>query len=404
MQDIIIIGGGAAGLAAAITAKELLPSAGVTVLERMQKPGKKLLATGNGRCNLSHTPVSAENYRGSFDVCGLLEKYPTVLPFFDKLGVLTYADGEGRIYPYSNSAATVNDALCGRTRRLGVGLVTGFSVSGLEKRNGAYLVKSADGAFYEAKCVILTSGGCASPAQGSDGSGFSLASALGMRINEPRPALCPLLSEKKLLKPLAGLRVKCAAELIRGGKALRKERGEVQFAADYISGICVFNLSPLAKNGDVVRLDLTPDFEEKQIEELLFAARKRLGKSPAGELCGGIFSGKLARYITERALGKTAETPAEKLSDGDIKRVYSVIKALDFPATGFPGFDSAQVTRGGVAGGEITPAFESKKNRNLFLAGEIIDVNGDCGGFNLHFAWTSGIEAARSAVGALRSL
>ena len=390
--DILIIGAGASGLTCAVSAAQK-GAKRILLLERLSRPGKKLLVTGNGRCNLSHENITPDSYHGTFDPTALLSEIPDIRPFFEQSGLFTVTDAAGRIYPLSNTAVSVSDALRFAAEKAGAGIITDASCGKIIPTKNGFTVKTAKDTF-TAKAAVLAGGGCASPVQGSDGSCLSLAKSLGHEITPLRPALCPLPAENT--KPLDGVRYKCTATLTQNGRTLRTEQGEVQFTKTALSGICIFNLSAVYQGGQAaVSLDLLPDFTPEQADLMLTTAvNSRKGVSTADALTG-IFNYKLALYLLKRA-GISPAPPASKLTNSQIVSLTQTAKALTFSVTPPADFTAAQVTAGGVKADEIDDTLMSRKINGLFFAGEILDVHGDCGGYNLHFAFASGIKAGRS--------
>lgn len=390
--DILIIGAGASGLACAVSAAEN-GAKRICLLERLSRPGKKLLVTGNGRCNLSHENITSHSYHGSYDPTALLNEIPDLRPFLRRLGLFTVTDGAERIYPLSNTAAAVLDALRFAAEKAGAELITDASCEKIIPDKNGFTVKSSN-LTVAAKTVVLAGGGCASPVHGSNGSCLSLAKSLGHDITPLRPALCPLPAENT--KSLDGVRCKCTATLTQNGKTLRTEQGEVQFTKTALSGICIFNLSSVYTGGQAtVKLDLLPSFTNEQTAQMLTSAiNSRIALSAADALTG-IFNYKLALYLLKRAK-IPANLSANELTNRQITTLAKTAKSLQFTVTPPTDFSSAQVTAGGVKGSEIDDALMSRKMNGLFFAGEILDIHGDCGGYNLHFAFASGIKAGRS--------
>lgn len=394
--DILIIGGGASGLACAVSAAQA-SDCSVIILDRMSKVGKKLLVTGNGRCNLSNRHISDEFYHGSFDVKPILEEFSDLRPFFESLGMYTVSDSAGRIYPLSNSASSVSDALRFAAEGNGnIQILTEKPCAGLSRYKDGFRAKAGEDEI-TAKSVILACGGCAAPVQGSDGSGFALAKGLGIGVREPYPALCALLTDGT--KSLDGVRSRCAAALFDRSGLVKKELGEVQFTKNGLSGICIFNLSAALKDGGenaAVSLDLLPDYSRNEVRDMLYRAVKSRKRDSSEELLSGIFNRRIALYLLRRADACDLSL-SSKTALSDIRRLTEVSKNLDFKIRGRADFSAAQVTAGGVCGSEIDGSLMSRKIKGLFFAGEIIDVWGDCGGYNLHFAFSSGIKAGREA-------
>lgn len=390
--DILIIGAGASGLACAASAARNGVKR-ICLLERLSRPGKKLLVTGNGRCNLSHEYITSDSYHGTFDPTLLLNEIPDIRPFFERLGLFTVTDDAGRIYPLSNTAASVLDALRFAAEKAGAEILTDAPCEKIIPAQNGFIAESANHTI-NAKAVVLAGGGCASPVHGSDGSCLSLAKSFGHEITPLRPALCPLQAEST--KPLDGLRCKCTATLTQNGKILRTEQGEVQFTKTALSGICIFNLSAVYTGGQAaVTLDLLPDNTHHEAYQILTSAVNSRQSLSSADTLTGIFNYKLAAYLLKR-VGISSESSASKLTDQQITTLAQTAKSLDFNITGTADFASAQVTAGGIKGDEVTEALMSRKVKGLFFAGEILDIHGDCGGYNLHFAFTSGMKAGHS--------
>lgn len=395
--DIAIAGGGASGLCAAITAKRTDASARIVVIERLSKCGKKLLATGNGKCNLSNLNISPDRYHGSVDVKPLLEKSSLVGDFFDSLGIFTHHDSEGRIYPLSNSAASVTEELIEKALELGVEIICDCEIVDIRKKEKGFEIASDSNKIF-AKSIILTAGGCAQKNLGSNGSGFAIAKGLGIKVNEAVPFLCPVPVKRSELNGLSGIRAKACATVITNGKKVKSESGEVQFTDKYLSGICIFNLSGICiPERSSILLDLLPQFSENEVISMVKASAEKFAARTADRLLSGIFNRKLALYIMKREIKKPLDTKISALTTAELIGVSRAIKSLSFSVKERASFDNAQAVMGGIDGSEINQVLESKKHKGLYFAGEILDTVGDCGGFNLHFAWLTGIIAGRAA-------
>lgn len=395
--DILIIGGGAAGLASAVSAANQNGCLNITIIDRMPKVGKKILATGNGRCNLSHENINSASYHGSVSPKNLLAEIPDIRLFFEDMGLFTYTDDEGRIYPLSNTAASVCDTLRFAALQKGVNLLTKVNCIEIKKKENCFFVQTDSGEI-KAKAVVLACGGSAAPVHGSNGSGFILAEKLNMKINPPYPALCYLTADNT--KSLDGIRLKCKAQLFKNNKPVRTELGEVQFTKKGLSGICIFNLSAELGADDcteyTVKLDLAPNNTLEELKEMLCSAAASRSALEAQDCFSGIFNRAAVLYLLKKS-EISIKKLGKDLTGNEIARLSGIAKSLDFKITGRGDFSSAQVTAGGVCGNEIDDDFMSKKINGLFLAGEILDIWGDCGGYNLHFAFASGIKAGVGA-------
>lgn len=355
----IIIGAGAGGLACAVRLKQNCPGCSVKVLERMHEPGRKILATGNGRCNLSN--VSAPHSS-------------QVVDFFNSIGVITRTDSEGRIYPYSNQASTVLEALTESCEKLGVEIITDCTV---ERIDSSLCVHTSKGEFY-ADSVVVAAGGKAQKNLGSNGSGYDLLKSLGHSITPLYPALVQLTSSSKYPRALKGHRVKCRMTVQLDSSDIKSEYGEVLFADYGLSGIVTMNLSDIVSENFAKEnpqkchavLDLVPDMSQEELERHI----KNFGSLK------GILGSALADII-------------EKQASADVHRQAQIAKNWKLIITGTKGFDYAQITGGGAELNEFDH-YRSKLVSGLYACGEVLDRQFECGGFNLNFAWFSGITVA----------
>ena len=370
MRRVAVVGGGAGGLAAAIAAGRAL--AAVTIYEKQNRVGKKLLKTGNGRCNLTNLAVSPADYNHSDFVAGILAQTDSaaLLDFFSSLGLSTVADSEGRVYPRSDTASSVLDVLRLGCAAAGVRENCSAEVCAVEREGALYRLYFADGRYEEAERVILATGG-----------GTAIATGLGHRSVPFTPILCPLKTDTAPIRGLSGLRVRARVSLLRRGKTIFTEEGEVLFRDYGVSGIVILNASRFARPGDCLSLDLLPE----ETEEALSA---RLASRPFGgeELLTGIFH----RRVNE-ALVRCAK-------NGSPSALAETIKAFRLTVQGIGDAAGAQVTRGGADVSEFDPlTLESRLCPGIYMIGEALDIDGRCGGFNLHWAFASGLAAGRSA-------
>ncbi|MBR2288209.1 MAG: aminoacetone oxidase family FAD-binding enzyme [Clostridia bacterium] len=392
MGKVIIIGGGAAGLACAVTASRLGDD--VTVLERMDRVGKKILATGNGRCNLMnlHAPVYPG---GEAFARQVLQAMPTEkqIRFWHSLGLFLREEADGRVYPVTGQASTVLDAL-----RFGF---RGETVTGQEVirllPGKKWQVQTGDRVF-SADRVVVTGGGCAQPALGSNGSCVRLLKSLGYGATALLPALTQLTADKDVIRGLEGIRIRCLVRVMEGEREIHRERGEVLFTAYGLSGVCIMHCARYADVlGRSISLHLYDalSMSEENMLGYLKGRQAQLGEAPAERLLTGFLVPRLAQAVVRYAIPE-----CKSVADVKDKELVRLVRALgDFRIgiRGIKGFDSAQVTRGGVDPTPFDPStMASALHHGLHAAGEVLDVDGDCGGYNLMFAFASGILAGKN--------
>lgn len=367
---IAVIGGGAAGLCAAIAAAEA--GCSVVLCEKNARVGKKLLLTGNGRCNLSNLSAAPFAYNDPSFVALVLSVLDCgeVRAFFDSLGLWTYADELGRVYPVSETSASVLDVLRLRCEALGVTTLCGREAVELQPRKGGWQILFREGEPLFAQKVIVTTGG-----------GTKLLRSAGHTVTPFEPVLCPIAADTAPIRGLSGLRVKCRAVLMEKNKKIAAERGEILFRDYGVSGIAAFDLSRFVRAGQTLVLDLMPDMPETGLKDTL-AGRDM----PSGEALTGIFHRRVGEAIV-RAAGSAAPDA-----------LAHTIKNFSLAVTGKAEPKLAQVTRGGAKNGEFDPeTMASRLCPGLYAAGEALDVDARCGGYNLHWAFASGLTAGRSA-------
>ena len=409
MKRILVLGGGAAGIVAAIAAaEECKGNAEVLLLERNPRIGKKLLATGNGRCNLDNNRIRIEDYFTS-DRESLEQMLKTIGPhgvtnWFADYGLFVTLDEAGRIYPYSNQAADVLNLLLYWLEKLGVKVRTDCTVTAIEPGR----VTLDGGEVLEGDAVICALGGSAGPQFGTDGNGVLMLRANGCKATALYPCLVPLKCKKSQIAGLSGIRVKCSAALYDGDKCIHAERGEVQFTDYGLSGIAVMQLSghlgqqrKLRKGH--IRIDLFPGFEK---EEYLFMYLKKRLRDLSDTSMEDYFTGLLNKRVAA-AVWKTLELgdmnrKAASLSGEEWERLAYGLKNWSFTELEDTGWKNAQTTGGGVRLSHVDcDTFEVKNVPGLYVVGETLDCAGSCGGFNLHFAFGSGILAGRAAAKAV---
>ncbi len=398
-HDLIVVGGCSAGIAAAINAKRLYPEMKIAVLEKLPRIGKKLLATGNGKCNITNLYALEHSYVNNSFTQYAQNKYnpDKVVEFFESLGLLCYSDSCGRVYPESNMAASVVDALRFELERLGVEVICDTPVTDIKKNGAGFIVNNE----YRCKKLILSAGGKSSPSQGSDGSGYPLAKKFGHTVTNLVPALVPLCGSPEITKPMKGMRVREVALTLKGEKILAKTQGEVLFTDYGLSGIAAMELAATAqkyidsvKHPPFTCIDFMPKMTYNEMVEYLQNLCKIKGFCNLDNLLTGFLPKAVGIAICKATKLYSGEKTIKELSIKEIKLIAEKIKNFPVEITGTKGFVNAQVTSGGIKVDEINPeTMQSKKCKGLYFAGEIIDVDGGCGGFNLQWAWASGMLA-----------
>ena len=395
--DIAIIGGGASGLAAAISASETNPKLNIVILERLSRVGKKLLATGNGRCNFTNNNISETNYHGSCAcLFNSLKNFDCEL-FFSELGVMSYADNEFRVYPVNNNASSVLDALRLKIADTDIEIRNDFAVTDIKSEKNGYIISSESDSI-NAKSVIVAGGGMSQANLGSDGSVIRILKKLGIKIAPLSPALTSFKVNPGQVRSLKGIRVNAIVTLYENGKKIGSETGEVQFGDGTISGICVFNLSCLAygKENLSISLNMLPEVNFRDVKEYIYKLREIRKNAALEDFLTGIVNKRIGMDIIKKNTGYPLTDNASVLTDKDIEKIASGITDYSFKISGLSGFEKSQVTAGGVHFSETDTFFRSQKFRNMYFCGEILDIIGDCGGYNLHFAFGSGLIAGKT--------
>lgn len=406
-KRIAVIGGGAAGMTAAIRAAQA--GASVTLYERNDRVGKKILSTGNGKCNFSNEKMGADCYYGSgralvdaiYETFGVRE----TKDFFAKLG-MQIKDRDGYLYPASGQATTVLDVLRYELERLSVSVHTGQRVIDIAVESNGLTVETDDQRSENYDAVILACGGKAAPKTGSDGDGFLLAKKLGHRIIPTVPALVALRCEEDFYKRVAGVRCDARLTLHIDGQPIRIEQGELQWTDYGISGIPVFQLSreaAYALKGHktvTVKIDLMPELCEDDGSYSRFWAERweRQGGQTMEQFVTGSVNKKLGLLLLKMAEIKETEK-AESIEPFRRKRLEELYHSFTVKVNETNTFDQAQVCAGGVDCREVTDTLESRIVEGLYFAGEILDIDGVCGGYNLQWAWSSGTVAGQTAAG-----
>ena len=401
-MTIGIIGGGAAGMAAALAASEQ-KKVQVILLERQARVGKKLSATGNGRCNLTNLHANEGGYHGEeADFASFaLEKYNVrdTLNWFRSLGLFTVAEESGRVYPYSDQANSVVDVLRFALEKPNIRLETGFEVEKVKKNGDVFHIEGTGGVV-ECDKLIIACGGLAGTKLGGSMSGYKLLRSFGHKCTKLRPTLVQLKSGWPGAASLKGVRANCHAQILHNEEVFAQSRGELQFTEYGLSGPVIFEVSRdvcQARGEWVCRLDLLPEIDKETLKTELL--RRKQTNLPVSELLTGILHNRLGRVLTQNA-GISGYVPVSQLEEYEIDAVCRAVKGFEVTLTEPLGMDSAQVTAGGIVTGEFNrETMESKLVPGLYACGEVLDIDGDCGGYNLQWAWSSGRLAGSHAGG-----
>ncbi len=387
---VIVVGAGASGLACAIAAAE--HGASVSVFEAGPRPGRSIMASGNGRCNFCNADLSPERYNdptfvdAAWRAC---EGTPVeeALGFFERLGLWHTVDEEGRYFPCSRCAASVLDVLLNRIDELGVRLWVESRVVRLARSGGGWSVALEDGQAFEADRVVWCAGGQ---------SAATVAGACELELRPQTRVLCPIATSPRPAKDLDGARFNCRVSVEHAGRVVYSEPGEVLMRKYGLSGIVVFDASRYAAPHDRLVVDLAPEMAEEALRADVEARAKATERScdPAFSrlhLLDGTVHPKVAAHLMERVCGRDGERPC------DVDRLCGLVKRWEFSVEVLMGGDQAQVTRGGVANGAVDPAtFACLGVEGLHVCGEALDVDGMCGGLNLAWAWLSGMHAGKA--------
>ena len=431
--EIAVIGGGASGLMAAITAKK--SGKEVVILERKDRILKKVLITGNGRCNITNVNANISNYFGKniSSVENILNKFTpqNTMDFFNGLGIVCNEENRGKVYPLSGQASSVVDALRFEAEKLGIKIETEFYVRKIEKDGFKFRIHSEDRKKIEAGRVILAAGGQSYPELGSNGSGFELAKELGHSVTKLSPSIVQLKTEKNQVKGLQGIKTDVAVTAYGDSKKICTYDGELLFTDYGISGNVVFNISfvmPLymsekekkeflnklfkerqneffdkiseeefRKNVEF-EIDFMEKFDYNELYEMLKERKKIMSHLTMENYFNGMINKKLGQFLSKVSGIEKLSKPVKDLNDSDIRKLCTVLKKYRVKILETTGFKNAQVTAGGVSLDEVNiETLESKIVKGLYFSGEVLDVYGECGGFNLQWAWASGHIAGENA-------
>ena len=395
-----IIGAGASGMAAALWASREL-NVQVVLMERQARVGRKLQATGNGRCNLSNEKFHISHYHGEdptfteqvFSQFGVED----TLNWFSSLGLCTVTEQSGKVYPYSDQANSVVDVLRLALDKENITLRLGFEAEKIKYSPNGFAVESKE-EIVTCDRLIVACGGLAGSKLGGTMAGYKLLSKLGHRSTKLRPNLVQIQSRWQALSSLKGVRANCNVEILHNGDLFAQSRGELQFTEQGLSGPVIFEISRdvcSASGSWIASLDFMPQWNE---DKLMAHLQNRMQTNyPIDELLTGVLHNRLGRVLTQCA-GIKGKAYCKDLSQRELEELCRCVKALEVELTEPMGMENAQVTAGGVLTDDFDPyTLESKKIPGLFVCGELLDVDGDCGGYNLQWAWSSGCVAGRNA-------
>lgn len=398
LYDVIIIGAGASGLCCAISAKRRLPSLKIMILEKLDRAMKKLIVTGNGRCNITNGNIDISHYYGEDRrfIEQVLKKHglDDTVEFFSSIGVEIVFEPDGRAYPMSYQASSVVDALRFEADELGIGIIYNSALTEL-KYSKNFTVSTSDGRTFNAEKVVAASGMLSGGTKlGCDGFLFDLLCKKGFEKTNPSPAIVQVKTETAVTKQLKGIKVNAAVTVITGGKFQKTDFGEVLFTDYGLSGPPVLQLSRFCKIGSMISLDLVPQMDEFSLRENILARKTILKNRTAENFLTGFLNKRVGQTIIKSCDIKLADK-VFAISDSEISRICKTIKDFRFKVTGNTGFINSQVTSGGISVTELSPLdMQSRRIPGLFVIGELVDADGDCGGYNLQWAWSSAMTAA----------
>lgn len=391
-MKVVVIGGGASGLIAAIKASEY---ADVTIIDGNNKLGKKILITGNGRCNFWNESINISKYNkeASSFLNEILKSKDEVYDFLIKKLGITPISKDGYIYPYSKTAASVLSSLMNEVKKRNINILYDLKVTSIKIEESYITLTLSDNTILRVDKVIVATGSKAASKTGSDGSGYELLKNLGIKIDEVTPSLVPLFIRDDVKHFWSGVRANARVSFYEGSSLVKEEIGEIQLTENGISGIVTFNISGLvssylSSNKDFsVIIDFLPEIDDAR--SFLDNKSEEMNSNNLEELFETIFNYKLLSGILRRTNLKKDDS-WNNLNDNEKNNLIDAIKRFKVDVVGTDSFDKAQICHGGVSLDEIDYTFSLKKYNNIKVVGEILNVDGDCGGYNLAFAFISG--------------
>ncbi len=408
-KQISIIGGGAAGLVAAIVAAR--NGSNVVIYERMNRVGKKILATGNGRCNMTNINLTAENLscihgKNKEFASNVLKRFTVedTINFFEVLGIAHKVEDGGKVFPMSNQAGSVLDVLKYEIEKLGVQVIYDVEIEEIIQNKNKFILKDINGEEYKCDKVIISTGGKSNPNLGSNGSGYELTKKLGHSIIKPFPALVQLKLESPFLKSVKGVKFDGQASIIVNNEVLRTEEGELLFTDYGISGPPILQLSRKSieslecKKNPTIKVDMFPNHTYEELLDLISLRLSYQYDRPLDFSFIGLINKKLIPIILKEANIRNIKRLCYETSNKEIEKIVRLLKDWQFKIIGSQSWNHSQVTAGGVDLSQVnSETLESKLMPGIYIAGELLDIDGDCGGFNLQWAWSSGYVAGTEA-------
>ncbi len=412
LYDIAVIGGGASGMIAALSAARIAPHLRIAVLERMNRVGKKLMATGNGRCNLTNTGASDKNYHGSVSFMRpAMSAFPPkkVMERLMELGVYPSEEYGGRVYPLSDQASSVLDVLRSSMQEAGIEEICDFEVCSITRAKQGYRLSAKDERQVIARRIICSAGGMTAPNLGGSTSGYKLLESCGHRSTPRFPALVQLKTDPNLTKPLKGMKYNGSIDILVDGRIRRSESGEVLFTEYGLSGPAVMQVSRAASQAlsqkKPQRVEAVLHLLPMTCDDALSMLRRRkklLARRPLENFLTGMVNKRVGQNIIKLSTGIALSEESASLTDEQLASIAAALTGWKMEITGTQSFDLAQVTAGGIAVQDVDPqTMESLLASGLYITGEILDIDGDCGGYNLQWAWASGMLAGESCARSL---
>lgn len=409
MKEIVIIGGGPSGIMAALTiAEKTKEQVKITIVERLEKIGKKILATGNGKCNYTNMNLTTKKYNNPRFVSPTFKLMTpaNLIKYFDSIGMMSKELNEGRVYPFTENATTVLDILRFNLNKYNIEIKSNFEVDKvvLDKTKKYQIFnKNQRNYFITADYVVFACGGCSAPILGSNGSGYALLKPYKIKTTPLTPGLVGIKSDVQTLKALDGVRFKCNVGIFEKKTKYKvfSEDGEVQFKTDGISGICVMQASSfIARNPGnyYIGLDLIPRISKDDVIKMLNERRNMFASLEVGSYLIGMLPKQLGLAVLKKA-NCSLSGYIKELSSTNIKKIATSIKEFNLDIKGVYDFKNSQVTVGGIATDEISSeTLKLKKMNNAYICGEMIDIDGECGGYNLTWAFASGYNVGLNIV------